>query len=199
MADEKGGGLPVNIVLTDISKAFGEKQVLSHFSCTIPAGSSWAVMAPSGRGKTTLLRLILGLEKPDAGTISGVPREKAAVFQEDRLISHLSPEKNIAMVASKWGNPEIKELLTALGLADCLGIPVSRLSGGQSRRVSLARALAAEGALLALDEPFTGLDEQTRQQAAQVIRQYRRGRTLILITHNEMDLQLLEIGQRIAL
>ena len=189
----------MDIVLTDVSKAFGEKQVLSHFSCTIPKGSSCAVMAPSGRGKTTLLRLILGLEKQDAGTVSGVPKEKAAVFQEDRLISHLSAEKNIAMVVPRCGKSEILELLTALGLADCLGIPVSRLSGGQARRVSLARALAAPGELLALDEPFTGLDEQTRKQAAEVIRQYRRSRTLILITHNQEDLELLEISQRIEL
>ena len=61
MGDPEGGGLLMDIVLTDVSKAFGEKQVLSHFSCTIPKGSSCAVMAPSGRGKTTLLRLILGL------------------------------------------------------------------------------------------------------------------------------------------
>lgn len=189
----------MDLVLTEVSKGFGEKQVLSRFSCTISDGGSCAVMGPSGRGKTTLLRLILGLEKPDAGSIRGVPKEKAAVFQEDRLISHLSPEKNIALVAPKWGKSEITALLTALGLHDCLDIPVSRLSGGQSRRVSLARALAAPGALLALDEPFTGLDEQTRKQAAQVIRQYRRGRTLILVTHNETDLKLLEIERRIEL
>lgn len=199
MGDEKGGGLLMDIALTDVSKSYGEKQVLSHFSCTLPGGSAWAVMAPSGRGKTTLLRLILGLEKPDAGTITGVPREKAAVFQEDRLIPQLSPEKNISMVVPKWGKPEILELLTALELGDCLGLPVSRLSGGQARRVSLARALAAPGELLALDEPFTGLDEQTRKRAAEVIRRYRRGRTLILITHNHADLELLEIEQRIAL
>ena len=189
----------MDIVLKDVSKAFGEKSVLSHFSCTLPGGSAWAVMAPSGKGKTTLLRLILGLEKMDGGTITGVPREKAAVFQEDRLIPHLSPEKNISMVAPKWGKPEILELLTALGLGDCLGLPVSRLSGGQARRATLARALAAPGELLALDEPFTGLDEQTRKRAAEVIRRYRRGRTLILITHNQEDLELLEISHRIEL
>lgn len=189
----------MDIVLTDVSKSFGDKQVLSHFSCTIPQGSACAVMAPSGRGKTTLLRLILGLEKPDAGRITGVPREKAAVFQEDRLISHLSAEKNISMVVPKCGKSEIFELLTALELADCLDVPVSKLSGGQARRVALARALAATGELLALDEPFTGLDEQTRKRAAEVIRRYRRGRTLILITHNHEDLELLETSQRIEL
>lgn len=197
--DEKSGGLLMEIVLQDVSKSYGEKRVLSHFSCTIPQGSSCAVMAPSGRGKTTLLRLILNLEKPDGGNITGVPLEKSVLFQEDRLFPRLSPEKNLTMAVPKCSREQAVGVLRELKLEDCIGIPVCRLSGGQARRVALARALLAPGELLALDEPFTGLDEESRLKAAQVIRRYRHGRTLILITHREEDLSLLEVTERIDL
>lgn len=189
----------MDIVIQNISKRFGDKQVISHFSCVIPQGSCRAVMAPSGTGKTTLLRLILGLEQPEEGSISGIPAKKSALFQEDRLFPQLSALKNLRMAMPKWNEEEARQLLTALGLRDCLEQPVSTLSGGQARRVALARALLYPGELLALDEPFTGLDEASRLQAAQVIRRFRQGRTLLLITHREEDLPLLEISERIAL
>ena len=185
--------------LRNVSKRYGEKMVFSHFSCTIPDGSSRGVMAPSGAGKTTLLRLILGLEKPDDGAILGVPGGKSVLFQEDRLFPQLSAVKNIRMAVPRCSVEEARGLLEALGLGDCLEQPVSTLSGGQARRAALARALACPGQLLALDEPFTGLDEESRLQAAGAIRQYRRGRTLILVTHREADLPLLDISERIDL
>ena len=188
----------MDILIQDISKSYGEKQVLSHFSWTIPQGSGCAVMAPSGVGKTTLLRLILGLEKPDAGRICGVPAAKAALFQEDRLFPRLSALKNIRM-AVKCTEDQAKEVLSALGLSDCWDKPVYTLSGGQARRVALARALAHPGELLALDEPFTGLDEESRLRAAETIRRFRHGRTLILVTHRREDLPLLEVTAQIDL
>lgn len=189
----------MEIVLEDVSKSYGQKRVLSHFSRRISYGSGCAVMAPSGTGKTTLLRLLLGLEKPEEGKITGLPPGKAVLFQEDRLFAHLSPEKNLTMVLPRLGREEARRVLTELGLGDRLDIPVSGLSGGQARRVALARALLAPGELLALDEPFTGLDEASRETAAEAIRRYRRGRTLILVTHREEDLSLLGITERIDL
>ena len=189
----------MEIVLEDVSKSYGEKRVLSHFSCTIPQGSSCAVMAPSGRGKTTLLRLILNLEKPDGGNITGVPLEKSVLFQEDRLCPRLSVLKNIRMAVGKAGAEQAKALLDFLGLADCADQPAGQLSGGQARRAALARALLASGQLLALDEPFTGLDDAARLRAAEAVRAYRRGRTLFLVTHRQEDLPLLEVAQRIDL
>lgn len=188
----------MDIVMENISKSYGERQVLSRFSCTIPAGGGVAVMAPSGAGKTTLLRLVLGLEKPDSGEITGIPPEKSALFQEDRLLPRLSALKNIRMAVPRCSVEEARGLLTELGLEDCMEQPVSTLSGGQARRVSLARALLYPGELLALDEPFTGLDETSRLEAAAAIRRHRRGRTLLLITHREEDLPLLDITKRIA-
>ena len=189
----------MDIVLKEVSKSYGGKQVLSNFSCTIPEGSVCAVMAPSGAGKTTLLRLILGLEQPDRGEVLGVPGEKGVLFQEDRLCPRLSVLKNIRMAVGKAGAEQAKALLDFLGLADCADQPAGQLSGGQARRAALARALLASGQLLALDEPFTGLDDAARLRAAEAIRAYRRGRTLLLITHRQEDLPLLEVTDRVDL
>ena len=189
----------MDIVLKEVSKSYGGKQVLSNFSCTIPEGSVCAVMAPSGAGKTTLLRLILGLEQPDRGEVLGVPGEKGVLFQEDRLCPRLSVLKNIRMAVGKAGAEQAKALLDFLGLADCADQPAGQLSGGQARRAALARALLASGQLLALDEPFTGLDDAARLRAAEAVRAYRRGRTLLLITHRQEDLPLLEVTDRVDL
>ena len=189
----------MDIVLKEVSKSYGGKQVLSNFSCTIPGGSVCAVMAPSGTGKTTLLRLILGLEQPDRGEVLGVPGEKGVLFQEDRLCPRLSVLKNIRMAVGKAGAEQAKALLDFLGLADCADQPAGQLSGGQARRAALARALLASGQLLALDEPFTGLDDAARLRAAEAVRAYRRGRTLLLITHRQEDLPLLEVTDRVDL
>lgn len=189
----------MDIVLKGIFKSYDGKQVLSNFSCTIPEGSVCAVMAPSGTGKTTLLRLILGLEQPDRGEVLGVPGEKGVLFQEDRLCPRLSVLKNIRMAVGKAGAEQAKALLDFLGLADCADQPAGQLSGGQARRAALARALLASGQLLALDEPFTGLDDAARLRAAEAIRAYRRGRTLLLITHRQEDLPLLEVTDRVDL
>lgn len=188
----------MDILIQDISKSFGEKRVFSHFSCRIPQGSCCAVMAPSGVGKTTLLRLILGLEKPDSGRISGVPVSKASVFQEDRLFPQLSALKNLSM-AVRCSEDQAREVLSALGLEDCWDNPVATLSGGQARRVALARGLVHGGGLLTLDEPFTGLDEDSRLRAAEAIRRFRHDRTLILVTHRQEDLPLLEVTEQIEL
>lgn len=188
----------MDIVIRGLCKRYGETQVLTDFSCRIPQGSSCAVLAPSGAGKTTLLRLILGLEKPDAGEILGVPACKAVVFQEDRLLPGRSALENLRM-AVPVTREQGQAVLFALGLGDVGGKCVRELSGGQARRVALARAILPEQGLLALDEPFTGLDDATRCLAAETTLRYRRGRTLLLITHRMEDLSLLKIQQEIQL
>ena len=146
-----------------------------------------------------LLRLLLGLEQPDRGEITGVPHRCAAVFQEDRLIPGLSAVSNVT-AATSCSRGEATALLSRLGLEDeSQKKPVRLLSGGQAQRVSLARALLAKGELLILDEPFTGLDDGTRQLCAAAIRDYRRGRTLLAVTHNPDDFPLLGIEKRITL
>lgn len=187
----------MDIVVSHLWKSYGEKTVFADFSCQIPQGSRCAVLAPSGSGKTTLLRLLLGLEAPDAGTVTGVPAACSAVFQEDRLIPRCSALENIRMAAPEAGIAAA-EILEQLGLdAHTQAQPACTLSGGQARRTALARALARQGGLLALDEPFSGLDDDARRRAAGTILRYLRGRTLLLITHRPEDLALLDITRQI--
>ena len=189
----------MDIVLQNVSKSYAGRQVLRDVSCRIREGAICAVLAPSGAGKTTLLRLILELEKPDSGVLSGIPAKKAALFQEDRLCPNLSVTANIRMAVPKASKGEIQSILTELGLADSLTKPASALSGGMARRAALARALLSGGALMTLDEPFTGLDEENRLLAAKAILNHRRGRTTILVTHRHEDLELLGVEQIIQL
>lgn len=180
-------------------KSYDGTPVLEDFSCSIPRGSCCALLAPSGAGKTTLLRLLLGLEQPDSGIILGIPARCGVLFQEDRLFPGLCAVSNVT-AATSCSRGEATALLSRLGLEDeSQKKPVRLLSGGQARRVSLARALLAKGELLILDEPFTGLDDSTRQLCAAAIRDYRQGRTLLAVTHNLDDLPLLGIEKRITL
>lgn len=188
----------MDILVNRISKRYGRTQVFRDFSCRFARGSRCAVTAPSGSGKTTLLRLLLGLEMPDCGTITGVPREKSAVFQENRLIPRLSALDNIRMAVPEAGELA-QTLLEELGMDPKNGTPAAALSGGEARRAALARALAKKGELLALDEPFSGLDAQTRLLAAGTILRHLNGRTLLLITHRPEELTLLGIEQEFRL
>lgn len=178
--------------LQNVSKAYGGKPVLSHFSAVLAPGGRYALMGPSGVGKTTLLRLILGLEKPDGGKITGVPGEKSAVFQESRLIPELTVRGNLHLVlSSRFPEAEIAAMLTRLDLTDCLDTPAANLSGGQQRRAALARALLYGGELLVLDEPFTGLDEDNRRKALDAIRAYPKEAIVLLVTHSREDAEAL--------
>ena len=123
-------------------KRFGDKPVLENVSLTVPAGAVLCLMAPSGWGKTTLLRCIAGLEKPDSGTVQGVPERIGYVFQEDRLCGHMSAVENVRLATGRRMDTEIiRAHLTELGLGDQLHQPVEELSGGQRRRVAIARAV----------------------------------------------------------
>lgn len=189
----------MDIAVNHLWKSYDGTPVLENFSCSIPRGSCCALLAPSGAGKTTLLRLLLGLEQPDSGIILGIPARCSVLFQEDRLFPGLCAVSNVT-AATSCSRGEATALLSRLGLEDeSQKKPVRLLSGGQARRVSLARALLAKGELLILDEPFTGLDDSTRQLCAAAIRDYRQGRTLLAVTHNLDDLPLLGIEKRITL
>lgn len=177
--------------LCNVTKAYGSHIVLQNLSCTIPEGSALGIMAPSGTGKTTLLRLILGLEQPDSGRITGIPGCASVVFQEDRLCPGLTVEANLRLALGK--RTPLEPMLRQLGLWESRQLPACQLSGGMARRTALARALLHESPLLVLDEPFSGLDEAARLQAARVICQYRQNRTLLLVTHRQEDLALLGI------
>ena len=176
-----------DLILENICKKYGEKTVLQDVSFVFPGGRRTCIMGPSGCGKTTLLRIILGLETSDAGTMTGRPERLSAVFQENRLFEDFSALSNVAAVCSKEDKGKIEEHLTALGLGDSLTKPVRTLSGGMKRRVAIARAVLAPGELMILDEPFTGLDEDTKAVVLEYLKTHTQGRTLILVTHDPAE------------
>ena len=145
-------------------------------------------MAPSGRGKTTLLRCIAGLEMPDSGTVTGVPERLGFVFQEDRLCPQLDAVENVRLVTGRaMSRPDIEAHLRELELADCLHQRAAELSGGQRRRVSIARAVCYVPELLLLDEPFKGLDGAARDRTAQYLLRHRNGAAVLCVTHDRAD------------
>lgn len=171
-----------------LCKSFDGKMVLDHVSLTLESGGTACLMAPSGRGKTTLLRCIAGLETPDSGQITDLPERIAYVFQEDRLCDGFSAVDNIRLVTGKaLGEGEIRRHLEELGLAGSLDQPVRELSGGMRRRVVISRAVCFGADLLLLDEPFKGLDDEARQQTADYILRHRGAAAILCVTHDRED------------
>ena len=179
--------------LKNISKTFGNKRVLSDFSHEFKRGSRTCVMGVSGGGKTTLLNILMGLIKPDSGEIINAPKKISAVFQEDRLCEPYSAVKNVLAVTGKRvSEKKIIATLRDLGLEGSEHIAVKKLSGGMRRRVALARALLAESETVILDEPFKGLDVETRDRVIGVLLRNLNGRTLIVATHDVSDAAALD-------
>lgn len=193
------------ICFEHINKAYGDLTVLHDFSATFPYGSVTAVTAPSGAGKTTLLRLFMELETADSGVITGLSGlRKSAVFQEDRLCENLTALANIQITTSGSapGLPATKSAIIAsmeeLGLSDCWQKPVRELSGGMKRRIAILRALWADYDLLLLDEPFKGLDSQTKDTVIDYVRQHIAGKTVIFVTHDRSELEKMGIEREMT-
>ena len=180
------------IRIIDLCKAFGEKKVLEHLSLNIDGPV--VLMGPSGRGKTTLLRILMGLEQPDSGRVEGLSgRGLAAVFQEDRLCPQLTAAGNICLTGRGVTAGEAEGELRALGFSHAdLKQPVSRLSGGQKRRAALLRALLCRNTeILLLDEPFTGMDDALVGSAVGTVVRLAAGRDTLLVTHDHEAARLL--------
>lgn len=187
----------MDIKLLHINKQFDNKPVLKDLSITFPQGRISCLMGPSGIGKTTLINLIMGLEKADSGTITGLEDKIISpVFQEDRLIEHWDTINNIKLVCSKdVTNKIIEDELNKVGLYEDRYKPVLTLSGGMRRRVALLRALLYDGNLLILDEPFKGLDKELKNRVIEYVKEKAKGKTVILVTHDLKDAELLEAIQ----
>lgn len=178
------------ISFTGVCKSY-QAPVLHEISLSFSPGGIYCLLGPSGCGKTTFLRLFMELEKPDKGEITGKKGQSvSAVFQEDRLLEYASGLKNAELTAAD--RETAMEILNRLLKPEEYLRPVSQLSGGMKRRVAIARALAASSEILLMDEPFTGLDEMSRQAALETILKYRNGRTLLLVTHQEADAKKLQ-------
>ena len=175
----------------NLCKAYGDRPVLENVSFTAGVGVT-ALWGPSGVGKTTLLRLLLGLEKPDSGELMGTAVRWSAVFQEDRLLEGLDAVGNLRFaLGTDYEEAKAAAMLTALGLTRETGKPVWEWSGGMKRRLALARALLAASDAVALDEPFTGLDEENRRRAALCIAAAAETKPVLLVTHDRTELNLL--------
>lgn len=175
------------IKITGLSFSYGEKRIFDGLSLELPDGVC-CMEGVSGRGKTTLLRLIAGLEKPSGGTISGVPARIAFMFQEDRLLPWLSAEANVAAVLPKSRADEAKKWLGAVELGNELAALPENLSGGQRRRIALARALAFGGDLLILDEPFEGLDPALTERMTALVRDLAAD--VLVTSHSDFQTEL---------
>lgn len=181
------------IKFENISKQYGGKLVFDSLNLTLEPGSRTAIMGPSGCGKTTALMMLAGLETQDGGKITGLDNKRVSmVFQDDRLCENLSLYANVKIVCSldKRKN-EISEAATELGLGDSINKAASKLSGGMRRRAAIMRAMLADFDILLLDEPFNGLDANAKRQTAEFIKSRLENRTVLLVTHNPDDAELL--------
>ena len=184
----------MNIEIKNLSKSYEGTPVLENLSLTLTDSKPVCLMGPSGRGKTTLFSILLGLIKADSGSITGTENKKfSAVFQEDRLCPQLSALMNLAIVQDNPDKIQLSMLLGKMGLTeDEIRRPVSQLSGGQKRRVAILRALVSDSDVVLMDEPFKGLDEDTRRVVINQVKDQLAGRILLVITHDEQDAQLLD-------
>lgn len=180
------------LTIEHLTKQFGEKTLFRDLCLTVEGPA--VLWAPSGWGKTTLLRILMGLDTPTAGRVRGVGRA-AAVFQEDRLCPQLTALQNVTLVlpgSEKQYKEQIKVDFQQLGMdAAALALPAARLSGGQKRRTALLRALWAPSDTLLLDEPFTGMDPDTLAAAAALLRTRCGTEPVLLATHDREAIRLL--------
>lgn len=186
----------------DVTVSFGDRTVLDAASLTVEDGEIVALLGPSGSGKSTLLRVIAGIVTPGAGSIRLDGREVRAVpthrrgvgmvFQDEQLFPHLDVGANVSFGLRMAGVPTPErrrrsdDLLATVGLSGFADRSIERLSGGEAKRVALARSLAPEPRVLLLDEPLSGLDQDLRIRLAEELAAILRatGTTSVWVTHD---------------
>ena len=174
-----------------LTKRFGSHTLFEGLTLTVKAPA--VLWAPSGWGKTTLLRILMGLERPDAGRAAGAGRV-AAVFQEDRLCPQLSAVENVLLVLpdGRARRAAVEADFALLGMTgEALTLPAARLSGGQKRRAALLRAVWAKADTRLFDEPFTGLDPEAVLRAAALLNARCAGAPALLATHDRAAIEAL--------
>jgi phospholipid/cholesterol/gamma-HCH transport system ATP-binding protein len=196
------------IELEGVKKVYGDRVIVEDLHLVVPRGRTTVILGPSGTGKSTLLRIATGLTRADAGRVRVLGEDVGALsraglfalrrrigflFQENALFGSLTVEQNVAFPLRRVGRiaeglalARARALLADVGLADLGGRLPDALSGGQRKRVALARALALEPELVLFDEPTSGLDPQTSAAIDALVRetQSRIGATFVVITHD---------------
>ena len=182
----------MSIILKDITKSFDDLDVLKNFNGTIEDNEFNFIMGESGIGKTTLINILMGLEKPDFGEIVGMDdMNLSVVFQENRLLEDFDAITNLKLVANKdTKDKEIVGLLKDLGLGDSTNKKVSQFSGGMKRRLAIGRALIHKADIYVMDEPFKGLDKNLYLKTIKYVKERLEGKTVIIITHREEEYEI---------
>ncbi|MDX2020789.1 MAG: ABC transporter ATP-binding protein [Deltaproteobacteria bacterium] len=191
---------PAAVHIRNLRKAFGSKVVLDGVDLTIAQGSFVALLGASGTGKTTLLRILGGLERKNAGEAL-VPKRRTIVYQEPRLVPSLRVLANvmIGQASSAANVAAARKALAEVGLASHERAWPATLSGGEAQRVALARALVREPELLLLDEPFAALDALTRLQMQDMVEDLRRlHRPAVFLVTHDVD-EAIRLADRILL
>lgn len=204
----------MSIEVRSVSKRFGDFHALDDVSVSLPTGQLTALLGPSGGGKSTLLRIIAGLEDADAGTVEiegrdatrlpAQQRNVGFVFQHYAAFKHMSVAKNVAFgleirkVAKEEVRARVDELLRLVHLEQFADRRPSQLSGGQRQRMALARALAVRPSVLLLDEPFGALDAQVRKELREWLRHLHDEFpvTTVFVTHDQEE--ALEVADEIV-
>ena len=195
------------VALDGVSKRFGATHAVSDLSLTIENGAFVVLLGPTGAGKTTTLRLVAGLERPDAGRIriagqdvtrdSPAQRDVAFVFQQYSLYPHLSVFDNLAFPLRSPARPtseptirqKVNEVATLLRISDKLDQRVTKLSGGQMQRVAIGRALVRSPSIYLMDEPLSSLDAKLRAELRIELKriQSELGATILYVTHDQTE------------
>ena len=178
------------LTIDHLEKRFGETVLFRDLTFSVDGPA--VLWAPSGWGKTTLLRILMGLEAPTAGRVQGTGRV-SAVFQEDRLCPQLTAVQNVLLVLPDGQNEDaIRQDFARLGMDEAaLTLPARKLSGGQKRRTALLRALWAPGDTLLLDEPFTGMDPAAMEASVRLLQERCGSRPVLLATHDRAAIDAL--------
>lgn len=196
----------MSLNIKDVCVTFAGRDVLSGLSLDVATHETIALLGPSGSGKSTLLSVVAGLLVPDAGRIeidgrdvTRVPTHRRGVglvFQDEQLFPHQTVSENVAyglrvnraMRRDKSGiNARVRELLDLVGLPDFGDRRVTDLSGGEAKRIALARALAPRPTVLLLDEPLTGLDRDLHDRLMEDVRRILSDTTAIVVTHDRRE------------
>jgi len=193
--------------LSGVTKHFGAIQAVDGLTLDIASGEFIVLLGPSGAGKTTTLRLVAGLEKPDAGqlhiagrnvtTLAPALRDVAFVFQQYSLYPHLNVYDNLAFPLRSPLHPtaeadirrKVLEVAQLLRIADKLQSPATRLSGGQMQRVAIGRALVRDPSLYLMDEPLSSLDAKLRNDLRLELKRIQQdlGATMLYVTHDQIE------------
>ncbi len=186
-----------DIILKDCTISYGQEVILQNANAVFEAKKVYAIEGMSGKGKTTFFNTLIGLKKPSGGQILGRDQSFSVVFQENRLFEGFTVLENIFATGQctldyKMAEAAALELLSRESLLK----PIKEYSGGMKRRAELLRAMLANGNIVILDEPFNGLDYETKLKTIAFIKKYQNERTILFTTHNQEDVDKMQGEKR---